>query len=87
MKATGIVRPVDNAGRLVLPKELRDRFNIQDGDALEIFTTSDTIVLKKYAPADIFIVEMDDLIEFMGKKVSKSTIKELARIAGYTINE
>lgn len=87
MKATGIVRPVDNAGRLVLPKELRDRFNIQDGDALEIFTTSDTIVLKKYAPADIFTGEMDDLIEFMGKKVSKSTIKELARIAGYIINE
>lgn len=87
MKSTGIVRKIDALGRMVLPSELRAQFNLKEGDAVEIFTSNDMIVLKKYAPADIFTGEMDNLIEYRGKKVSLNTIKELARIAGFTLND
>ena len=87
MKSTGIVRKIDALGRMVLPSELRANFNLKEGDALEIFTSNDMIVLKKYTPADIFTGEMDNLIEYKGKKVSVNTIKELARIAGLKIND
>lgn len=87
MKSTGIVRKIDSLGRMVLPSELRANFNLKEGDSLEIFTNNDMIVLKKYVPADIFTGEMDNLVEYRGKKVSISTIKELARIAGLSVNE
>lgn len=86
MKSTGIVRKVDELGRVVLPIELRRNLDIQEKDALEIFVDSDKIILKKYQPADIFSGSMDDLIEYKGKKISKATIIELARIAGLTIS-
>lgn len=82
MKATGIVRKVDELGRIVIPIETRKVLDINVKDSLEIFTEDDTIILKKYSPADIFTGSMDDLIEYKGKKVSKETIKELAKIAG-----
>ncbi|MED0666667.1 AbrB/MazE/SpoVT family DNA-binding domain-containing protein [Bacillus badius] len=50
MKATGVVRRVDELGRVVLPKELRRVLAIQEKDPLEIFTKEDTIVLQKYRP-------------------------------------
>lgn len=87
MKSTGIVRKIDSLGRMVLPSELRANFNLKEGDSLEIFTNNDMIVLKKYTPADIFTGDMDNLVEYRGKKVSVNTIKELARIAGLSVNE
>lgn len=48
MKATGIVRRMDDLGRVVIPKELRKRFNIREGDPLEIFTTDEGIVFAPY---------------------------------------
>ena len=71
MKSTGIVRRVDELGRIVLPIELRRSLNINERDTLEIFVDDEKIVLKKYEPADIFTGNMDDLIEYMGKKVSR----------------
>lgn len=85
MKSTGIVRKVDELGRIVLPVELRKSLNINIKDPLEIFTSNDKIVLKKYEPADIFTGDMHDLIEYKGKKVSKSSILEMAKIAGLEI--
>lgn len=86
MKSTGIVRKVDELGRVVLPIELRRNLDIQEKDALEIFVDNEKIILKKYQPADIFSGSMEDLIDYKGKKISKSTIIELARIAGLTIS-
>ena len=86
MKSTGIVRKVDELGRVVLPIELRRNYNINEKDALEIFVDDEKIVLKKYEPADIFTGSMDDLIDYKGKKVSKETIKELAILAGFNIS-
>lgn len=50
IKSTGIVRKVDELGRIVVPIELRRTLNINEKDALEIFTDGDRIVLKKYQP-------------------------------------
>jgi transcriptional pleiotropic regulator of transition state genes len=52
---------------------------------LEIFIDSDKIILKKYEPADIFTGEMDNLIDYHGKKVSVSSIREMAKIAGLIV--
>ena len=54
MKSTGIVRKVDELGRVVIPIELRRSLDIDVKDALEIFVDGEQIVLKKYAPASIF---------------------------------
>ena len=52
MKATGIIRRVDDLGRVVIPKELRRNLKIKDGDPLEVFTENDAICFKKYQPYD-----------------------------------
>ncbi|NLK22057.1 MAG: AbrB/MazE/SpoVT family DNA-binding domain-containing protein [Epulopiscium sp.] len=82
MKSTGVVRKVDELGRVVLPIELRRNLDIHEKDALEIFVDNDKIILKKYEPADIFTGSMDDLIYYKGKKISRDTILELVRLAG-----
>lgn len=87
MKSTGIVRKVDELGRVVLPIELRRSLNIDVKDSLEIFVDEEKIVLKKYEPADIFTGSMDNLIDFNGKKVSLASIVEMAKIAGLKISE
>lgn len=87
MKSTGIVRRVDDLGRVVLPKELRTTLNINERDALEIFMDGDAIILSKYEPADIFTGSMEDLIEYKGKKVSKQSIMEMAKLAGIKVTE
>ena len=78
MKSTGIVRKVDELGRVVLPIELRRNLNIQEKDSLEIFVDDEKIILKKYEPADIFNGSMDDIIDY---------IVELAKIAGLKVAE
>ena len=87
MKSTGIVRRVDELGRIVLPKELRKVLNIECQDSLEIFTEDQTIILRKYEPADIFTGETEDLREFEGKKVSRNSIRTMAKLAGLKIEE
>ncbi len=82
MKATGIVRNIDNLGRITLPIELRRNLNLDIKDPVEIFVYEDQIVLKKYEPSDIFTGGKDDLLEYEGKMVSKETIVELAKRAG-----
>ncbi len=77
MKSTGIVRKVDELGRVVIPIELRRTLGIAEKDALEIYVDGERIMLKKYEPACIFTGEADDLIYFKGKMISKSIASEL----------
>ena len=84
MKSTGIVRRLDELGRITLPIELRRNFDVNERDPLEIFVDDDKIILKKYNPADIFT---GDLIDYKGKKVSRKSIIELAKLAGFEITE
>ena len=72
MKSTGIVRKVDELGRVVLPIELRRNMGIEIKDSLEIFVDENTIILQKYEPADIFTGSMDDLIDYKKLKVYKT---------------
>lgn len=53
MKATGIVRRIDDLGRIVIPKEIRKAMHIKEGDPLEVFTEKDAIIFKKYRPSII----------------------------------
>ena len=78
MKATGIVRKVDELGRIVLPIELRRTLNIAIKDALEIYVEGEEIILKKYEPACIFCGEGKDLISYHGKNVCRSCRQKLA---------
>jgi AbrB family transcriptional regulator, transcriptional pleiotropic regulator of transition state genes len=82
MKSTGIVRKLDELGRITLPIELRRTLGVAERDPLEIFVDEDRIVLTKYEPADIFSGEKTDLVDYHGKKVSKESITELAKLAG-----
>lgn len=82
MKSTGIVRRLDELGRITLPIELRRNLGVTDREALEIFVDGDKIILTKYEPVDIFTGEQDDLIEYEGKKVSRKSIEKLAKLAG-----
>ena len=82
MKSTGIVRKLDELGRITLPIELRRTLGVEERDALEIFVEEERIILKKYEPADIFNGTKDELFDYCGKKVSKKSITELAKLAG-----
>lgn len=77
MKATGIVRPVDPLGRVVIPVELRRTLNIETDDSLEVFVEGEYIMLKKYAPACIFCGDAKDVVSVHGKNVCKKCLKEI----------
>lgn len=78
LKSTGIVRKVDELGRIVLPKELRMTLNIKEKDPLEIFVDNSAIILKKYEPACIFCNNAEDVIVYNGHNICKNCLKELA---------
>ena len=77
MKNTGIVRKVDDLGRIVLPKELRRTLRIDIKDALEIYVEEDKIILKKYEPACIFCDEAKDVVNYRGKNICQDCLTEM----------
>lgn len=79
MKSTGIVRKVDELGRIVLPIELRRTLDISLKDSLEIFVDGDRIVLKKYQAACIFCNKSEDLILYKGRALCRDCIKDLQK--------
>ena len=82
MKNTGIVRRLDELGRITLPIELRRTLDCADRDQLEIFVEDDRIILRKYELADIFTGSKNDLMDYKGRTVSKDSIREMAIMAG-----
>ncbi|HOJ09181.1 MAG TPA: AbrB/MazE/SpoVT family DNA-binding domain-containing protein [Clostridiales bacterium] len=79
MKSTGIVRKVDELGRVVLPIELRRTLDIAEKDALEIYVDGSTIILKKYEPACIFCNDAKDVVSYKGKNICQNCMKELKK--------
>ena len=77
MKSTGVVRKVDELGRIVLPIEIRKMMDINVKDAVEIFTDNDRIVLQKYQPACIFCNDADGVTYFNGKRVCHKCIEKI----------
>jgi len=78
MKSTGIIRKVDDLGRIVLPIELRRILDIAERDELEIYMEGDRIVLKKHEPACIFCASDRKLISHCGKNVCQDCIRKMS---------
>lgn len=81
MKSLGIVRKIDELGRIVLPIETRRALELKAGDGAEIFTDGDSIILRKYEPACIFCGSADDIIVYEGKKICRHCAEALGREA------
>lgn len=79
MKSTGIVRKVDELGRVVIPIELRRTLGIEEKDALEIYVDQDRIILRKYEPSCscIFCGNADNVIKFKGRNICNDCLQEI----------
>lgn len=77
MKSTGIVRKVDELGRIVLPVELRRTLDIAEKDGLEVYVDGGSIILKKYSPACVFCDGMDGMASYEGKHICEACLKAL----------
>lgn len=80
MKSIGIVRKMDDLGRIVLPAELRRQFDIAEKDAVEIYTDGDKIVLKKYASSCTFCGADEDLKSFKDKYICPECAEQIAHL-------
>ena len=80
MKSTGIVRKVDELGRIVLPIEMRRTLDIGEKDALEIYVEGSSVILKKYKPSCIFCDATKDIVVFKGKNVCPKCLRELKEL-------
>ena len=74
MKATGVVRRIDDLGRIVIPKEIRKNFKINEGDSLEIFVDSAGIILKKYSLLDNMVQNATILVDSVAKIYQKNIL-------------
>ncbi|MDA3847421.1 MAG: AbrB/MazE/SpoVT family DNA-binding domain-containing protein [Vallitaleaceae bacterium] len=85
MFTTGYVRKVDSLGRITIPADLRKKLSISYDDSVEIFIRDQMLVIRKYAPGDIFTGNTKNLISYRGKRISKESIEEMATLAGLSI--
>lgn len=80
MKSTGIVRKVDELGRIVLPIELRRTLDIEEKDQIEFCLEGDKLILRKYEESCLFCSDTHDLVTYMGKNVCVDCIQKMSRI-------
>lgn len=81
MKSTGIARPLDGIGRVVLPKEIRDVMGIPEGEPLEVFVDDDRIILRKFMHNCIFCGEGSDVHFYRDHAVCRKCAEDLYNIA------
>jgi transcriptional pleiotropic regulator of transition state genes len=79
MKSTGVVRKIDELGRIVLPKELRLTLDLEEKDPIEIFVDGSNIILKKYEPGCIFCGNVSDITYYKGKNICNSCIDDMKK--------
>lgn len=77
MKSTGIIRKVDELGRVVIPIELRNQFHIAEKDPIEIFVDGSSIILKKYEKSCLFCGNTKKLSEYKGKLICNKCLKQI----------
>ena len=80
MKSTGIIRRVDELGRVVIPIELRNQFGINEKDPIEIYVDGSSIILKKFAPNCIFCGDDKNLNKYKDKLICKKCINKISGI-------
>lgn len=79
MKSTGIVRRVDELGRIVLPIEMRRTLDIKEKDALEIYVEGESIILRKFQEACIFCDSTKDVVSFRGRYICGECISKIGK--------
>ena len=79
MKATGMVRNIDELGRIVIPKEMRRKMGIQSNDPVEIYVDDDKIILTKYAPSCIFCGSEENLLVHQDKKICTACATQISQ--------
>ncbi len=79
MKSTGIVRKIDELGRIVLPKELRRTLGLNDRESVEIYVDQDAIILKKFKSTCVLCGDNEDLLDFKGKSICQKCMDELKK--------
>ena len=80
MKSTGIIRKVDELGRIVLPIELRRVLDIAERDELEIYMEDDRIILQKYEPSCVFCASSRGLVTHKGKNICQDCLNIISRL-------
>ena len=78
MKTVGSVRHIDPLGRIVIPKDMRNRLEIEEGDSLEMILDDNTIVIRKYNPACILCGNTKDIVTFRGKNFCPNCVKDMS---------
>ena len=78
MKSTGIIRRMDELGRVVIPIEIRNQFNIAEKDPVEIYVDGSSIVLKKFEPNCIFCGNTKNLSEYKNKLICDKCAENIA---------
>lgn len=81
LKSTGIIRKVDELGRVVIPIELRNKFGIAEKDPIEIFVDGTSIVLKKYEPNCVFCGSTKKLVSYSDKLVCSKCAEKINKLA------
>ena len=79
MKSTGIVRKIDDLGRIVLPVELRRTLDIAERDEVEIYLDEDRVILKKYEPSCLFCGDADDVVLYKDKRICRNCLADLQK--------
>lgn len=79
LKSTGMVRKVDELGRVVIPMEIRKTMSIEEKESVEIFVNDNQIILQKYAPGCLFCGNAEDVVNFKGKNLCKRCLTELSQ--------
>jgi len=80
MKSTGIIRRVDELGRVVLPIELRNKFEITEKDPMEIYVDGSSIILKKFEPNCIFCGSPKKLVDYQGKPICEKCAENISKL-------
>lgn len=80
MNNTGMIRRIDELGRIVIPIEIRNRFDIKEKDPMEIYVDDGSIVIKKYETKCYFCENSEDLIEFRDKLICNKCIKDINKL-------
>ena len=80
MKSTGIIRKMDELGRVVIPIEIRNQFNIAEKDPVEIYVDGSSIVIKKYEPNCIFCGNTESLINYNDKLICEECSKKISKL-------
>ena len=77
MKRAGVISKIDRLGRILIPKPLRTKYNLNENDKIEFYIEPDALVMKKFEESCIFCGSTDDLTEFRDQTVCKRCLNEL----------